>query len=222
MRRGEPRRVNARTLERHIRERVWPLLHERGFDLFAPQTAWRHWPGGVDVVGFDVLDRVAAAAHGCPPRSFFLELGVQLDAVPAGDFPAQIEGRLAPAPAACQVARTLPPARRRSFHGETRIWEVAEDGSNLGPVFGDAASKLRRALPGFERFHEPRRALDALARSGRWHPRPGEDAWLEVTGYLAVAAGQYDVARARLERLLAQTTERQRRRRLRQAIAMLR
>jgi hypothetical protein len=202
----------------HVESLVWPLLRERGFTLFGDATAWRRFDGGVDVVGFRVLDELSAGALGCPPGSFFLDLGVHLDAVP-GPHPEQRDGRLAPRPDECQVTRRLPPAKRRSFHGETRIWVVEPDGANLGPVFGDALSKLRRALPGFDRFHGPRRALDALARAGRWHPHPGDEAWLEVTAYLAIAAGEYDVARARLERLLAETDSR--RGRLRRALEML-
>lgn len=181
--------VNRRSVERELRGRVWPVLADAGFDLFAAHAAWRHWVAGVDVVDVRFVADDSA--------SFRLTAAVHFHAVP-GRRLRHLQGRLAPGLARCELHRAYAPGPRRASATDSEVWQVAADGSNLDDVLGDLRAKCRRAASSLEVLHEPRAALGELARRTRWRPRAGEPEWLRVTGYLAAAVGEYDLARSRL------------------------
>ncbi len=65
-------------------------------------------------------------------------------------------------------------------------------------MLGDLRGKARRAARSLDVLHDPRRALGELGRRTRWRPRAGDADWLRVTGFLAAAVGEYELARSRL------------------------
>jgi hypothetical protein len=177
--------VTRRTIERD----VWPVLAELGFELLAPHAAWRHWHGGVDAIHV-LWERDDA---------FRLVAGVQFDAVPHGHRPRLRDGRLAPAASELHAVRSYVSGPALAHPLDAELWLADGDRDAL---LGELRSKARRAARSLEVLHEPGRAVAELGRRTRWAPRPGTTGWLEVTGYLAAAAGAYDVARPRLQRLL--------------------
>lgn len=198
--------MQRRTVERD----VWPVLEELGFELHAPHAAWRHWDGGVD------------ALHVLWERddAFRLVAGTHFHAVPVERAPRVRAGRLAPSVEQCHVTRAYAPGPSRADALDRELWLAAADPEAL---LGDLRGKARRAAASLDVLHRPRAALEELARRTRWQPRPGSTGWLEVTGYLAAAAGAYDVARPRLQRLLRELepAETARAQRVRSALAML-
>jgi hypothetical protein len=175
--------MSRRTVERE----VWPGLAALGFELTAPHAAWRHWSAGVDAVHV-LWERDDA---------FRLVVGVQFDAVPHRHR--QRSGRRAPAAGELHAVRTYVPGPAHADPLDRELWLATGDRDAL---LGDLRGKALRAARSLDLLHDPRRALDELGRRTRWRPRPGTAGWLEVTGYLAAAAGAYDVARPRLQRLL--------------------
>jgi hypothetical protein len=179
--------VGAVTGRTTIERAVWPALADAGFELQAPHAAWRHWHGGVDAV------------HVRWERDdgFLLVAGVQFDAVPHRQR--LRSGRAAPRAAELHVWRRYAPAPVRADAIDRDLWLVNGD---AGALLGDLRAKARRAARSLAVLHDPAKALDELGRRTRWEPRPATASWLEVTGYLAAAAGAFDVARPRLQRLL--------------------
>ncbi|HET7045086.1 MAG TPA: hypothetical protein VFI37_09575 [Gaiellaceae bacterium] len=180
--------VNRRGIERELRARIWPLLTAEGFELFAAHAAWRPWDAGVDLLDVRFVGDDAA--------SFRLTAGVHFHAVPATRRLRHLHGRLAPGPGQCDVVRAYAPGPSRAGALDREVWRV--DDANLDELLGDLRSKVRRAARSLDVLHDPRRALGELGRRTRWRPRAGEPGWLRVTGYLAAAVGEYDLARSRL------------------------
>ena len=189
---------------------VWPELVELGFELHSPHAAWRHWAGGVDA-----LHVVWESGD-----AFRLVAGCHFHAVPLARAPRTREGRLAPTLEELHVTRAYAPGPARADGGDRELWRV---GGDVGALVGDLRGRARRAARSLEVLHDPARALQELARRTRWHPRPSTPGWLEVTGYLAVSAGAYDVARPRLQRLIRELEpgEAKRAQRVRSALALL-
>jgi hypothetical protein len=198
----------ARVSRRSIERQVWPALEEAGFELLAPHAAWRHWHGGVDAVHV-LWERDDA---------FRLVAGVQFDAVP--HRPRLRSGRSAPQAAELHIVRAYPPGLAYADAIDRELWLT---GDNRSALLGELRGKALRAERSLEVLHDPRRAVAELSHRTRWQPRPGTTGWLEVTGYLAAAAGAYDVARPRLQRLLRELPPSQARRaqRVRSALTLL-
>lgn len=180
--------ANRRSVERELRARVWPVLAAEGFELFAAHAAWRHWDAGVDLVDVRFV--------GDDAPSLRVTAGARFHAVPAPRRLRHLDGRLAPGPAQCDVVRAYAPGPSRAAPLDREVWRVDE--ANLDEILGDLRGKARRAARSLEVLHDPRRALGELGRRTRWRPRAAEPEWLRVTGYLAAAVGEYDLARSRL------------------------
>jgi hypothetical protein len=196
----------ARSLERE----VWPVLAAAGFELEAPHAAWRHWDGGVDAVHV-LWER---------DEAFRLVAGTLFHAVPDAR-PVRVRGgRLAPAAGELHVHRVYAPGPARADALDRELWVA---GGDRDALLGDVRGRVRRAARSLDVLHEPARALAELTRRTRWQPHPGTTPWFEVTGYLAAAAGAYDVARPRLQRLLRELepAEERRAQRIRSALALL-
>jgi hypothetical protein len=192
---------------RTIEHQVWPALEALGFELTAPHAAWRHWHGGVDAVHV-LWERDDA---------FRLVVGVQFDAVPHRQR--LRGGRRAPTAAELHAFRTYVPGPAHADALDRELWLASGD---RGALLGDLRGRAVRAARSLEQLHDPARALAELGRRTRWRPRPGTAGWLEVTGYLAAAAGAYDVARPRLQRLLRELDgDRRHAQRVRSALALL-
>jgi hypothetical protein len=192
---------------RSIEREVWPELARAGFELQAPHAAWRHWHGGVDAIHV-LWERDDA---------FRLVAGVQFDAVPHGRRIRS--GRSAPAAEGLHVSRPYAPGPALADPLDRELWLAAAEPDAL---LGELRGKVRRAARSLELLHDSGLALAELGRRTRWRPRPGTAGWLEVTGYLAAAAGAYDVARPRLQRLLRELDgEPVRAQRVRSALTLL-
>jgi len=195
--------MSRRTIERE----VWPTLAELGFELRAPHAAWRHWHGGVDAVHV-LWERDDA---------FRVVAGVQFDAVPHRQR--LRGGRRAPTADELHALRTYVPGRAHADDLDRELWLADGDRPAL---LGDLRGRVIRAARSLDVLHNPAGALRELGRRTRWRPRPATAGWLEVTGYLAAAAGEYEVARPRLQRLLRELDgEPRRAQRVRSALALL-
>jgi hypothetical protein len=204
------RAYRARMSRRSIERQVWPVLKEVGFELHAPHAAWRHWHGGVDAIHV-LWERDDA---------FRFVAGVQFDAVPLAGRQRLREGRHAPAAEQLHAVRPYVAGPAHADPLDRELWVADGDRSAL---LGELRAKAHRAARSLDVLHDPARAVAELGRRTRWAPRPGTTGWLEVTGYLAAAAGAYDVARPRLQRLLRELppTEPRRAQRVRSALTLL-
>ncbi len=61
--------MDARGVNRALRARVWPLLRQRGFDVFTDRAAWRYTPQAIDVIEVQSVGP-AADGVGCTSFSF--------------------------------------------------------------------------------------------------------------------------------------------------------
>ena len=75
--------MNSRIVAKGIKNEIWPLLRESGFDAFTLKTAWRHLPEQIHVVNFQSFNAYLSEGLGCTTFSFALNLGIFFRAIPA-------------------------------------------------------------------------------------------------------------------------------------------
>ena len=67
--------IDSRTVNKCIKQRIWPLLRIAGFEKFNSRNAWRF--GNVFwVVNFQSFNRYNATVLGCTTFSFAINLGL--------------------------------------------------------------------------------------------------------------------------------------------------
>ncbi|HEX5823745.1 MAG TPA: DUF4304 domain-containing protein, partial [Candidatus Limnocylindrales bacterium] len=168
--------IDAKAVNRVLREIVWPDLKRLGFSRRTPRTAWRDRPGAVQVVNFQSFNSYLAEAIGSTTFSFGVNLGVFYPAIaeqtPVAAF---IPDWSRPPEWHCQARKHLgkgivqpnEPAARRWFDPRAPqpslgswvdrpdVWYVLGDGSNLDIVVNDAHDRITEiGLPWLDRLSD--------------------------------------------------------------------
>jgi hypothetical protein len=70
--------MDSKSVNKEIRQTIWPLLREAGFWRFSSRSAWRHAESRVEVLNFQSFNSYNAGVLGCTTYSFSVNLGVFL------------------------------------------------------------------------------------------------------------------------------------------------
>lgn len=200
--------VDSRTVNAHIKKRIWPLLRDAGFTVFTSRTAWRHGEDRIDVLNFQSFNSYNAGVLGCTTYSFSVNLGCFLMTIPPQYEPSGIkskDGRLLPQESACHFRGRLVRSFEQPELQQTEIWYIDPGEKYLGWSMTDVAGLVgSKALPWFQKFADPQFALAVLLNEDEdmhelWgfgrNPSPDRHYF---TGYLALQNEQFDLARERL------------------------
>jgi hypothetical protein len=201
--------MDSAWVNREIRKVVRPLLTSSGFTAFTPRTAWRYWPGRIDILNFQSFNAYLAASIGCTTYSFTINLSVYLTGMGnAGDpeRPEEFLGHLRFRP---ERSVDQPELLRRD------IWYVDPEGTWLDAMVTDAHDVIARSgVPWFDRWREDPAVLEVLKApmpelaDGTQLPgnidSPVRNA---TTGYLARRRGEDALALRFLSRALEQYEE---------------
>jgi hypothetical protein len=199
-------------VNRILRECIWPLLKEHGFATFTQRTSWRHTADRIDVVDFRPVGADRAHVLGCTPFSFSINLGIFFLAIPPQFGPDSIKRRvnvLLPQESLCHFRHPLTKARLDAEGTRPDIWYIDPQGSNAMAVVQEAATDLvQQAIPWFARYSAPNTALHILLNDDEnfatvWgfgrNPSPIRH---YLTGYMALAQRQYELAMIHLKAAL--------------------
>jgi hypothetical protein len=183
--------IDAKVVNRALREIVWPDLKRLGFSRRTPRSAWRDRPDAIQVVNFQSFNSYLAEAIGSTTYSFGVNLGVFYPAIAEQSSDAAfIPDELRPAEWHCQARKHLgkgivqpnEPLSRRWFDPRAPrsslgtwvdrpdVWYVLDDGSNLDVVVNDARDRIIEiGLPWLDRLSdlgEARRHFETVESSG--------------------------------------------------------
>jgi hypothetical protein len=204
--------MDSKTVNRHIRTSIWPVLKEAGFSTFTSRSAWRYRDEKVDVINFQSFNAYLAESLGCTTYSFTLNLGCYFHAVPEQFQPGMVKqrnGQLCPEEYMCHLRRTLRKGLRQPELRRRDIWYVDPEGENLERIMADVERAIvKQALPWFENYEDLRRVLRVLRRGEeRQHGTFGFGANPSpmrsfLSGFIALRLGETRVAQQGLQAAL--------------------
>lgn len=201
------------TLRKRITRLIQLFLKEVDFDSFQGTTAWRHTPGRIEIVHIKFIRPCDTTIIGCTTASFSLEQGLFFESFPNNQV--------------MKFSQWLPEpygASMRNFHRRTiaqpalkrrDIWLVEQDGSNLEECVADAIKILQlKAEPWFVRFRNDSEVINTLLNEldqvdeigllQSWNGGLNCPHRNHLVAYVALGAGELEIARDAFERLLNQ------------------
>lgn len=177
------REVDAKAIDRALREELWPRLKAAGFDRRVGRTAWRDRGPAVQCVAIRSFNAHLADLMGATTFSIAVSLGVFFAAIAersqVGRF---VRDRARPKEPQCHLRRNLtkgfaqPVDHRRPIAGldprvptlgewkdRPDVWLILTDGSNLATCVRDATEQVTaRGLPWLDRLSDPTEAIRCL------------------------------------------------------------
>ena len=199
--------MDSKAVNKRIKSEVWPLLHGAGFSQFSTRTAWRHRERQIDVMNFQSFNSHNASVLGCTTYSFSVNVGCYLLEVPEA-FPSVKDkgGTLVPEEYQCHFRGRLAKQLRQPEFPDKYIWFVDVEGGYIQAALHDVRMVVSRdAFPWFDRLRDRTEVLrilreDQETMSQLWgFGRQGSPARHYLTGYVALAAGQHNIARESLQ-----------------------
>jgi hypothetical protein len=204
--------MDSKTVNSHIKKRIWPLLRDAGFKVFTSRTAWRHGADRIDVLNFQSFNSYNAGVLGCTTYSFSVNLGCFLLAIPPQYEPSRMkskDGCLLPQEYECHFRGQLARSFEQPELKRPDIWYIDPGEKYLGWSMTDVAGLIgSRALPWFQKFADPEFALSVLLNEDErmpelWgfgrNPCPTRHYF---AGYLAIQREHFDLAHEHLNAAL--------------------
>lgn len=212
------RNMNSKEIAKEIKKQAWPMLKERGFELFENHYTWRVRDGFTDVINFQSFGENQAFPWSLTPGSFAINLGCYVGAIPYEGHPnnrkkKKIKNKtvMLPHEHDCQLRRRLPKnfmQWQQPF--SSKWWYVNKKGSNLESVVNKAVKNIEEiALPWFDQINSNEAVLNLVenreqSMDENWGWGNKESfIWHYNLGYLYLALGKYDTAIEHLEKALA-------------------
>ena len=196
--------MDSKIVNREIKKTVWPALKRAGFDHFTQRTAWRHHEDSIDVVNFQSFNSYNADVIGINTFSFCVNLGKYLLYVPP-TWDVKVKGGIQlPNEAECLFRGRLFPNVAAAPSDKT-IWSIDASGKNLLWCIQDVLGQVSTALEWFAALDERSHVLSVLLQKDEhmcrlWgfgrNPSPSRS---YSTGYVALALGQQELARSKLQ-----------------------
>lgn len=200
--------MDSKVVNKAIRQSVRPLLKELGFSRFTPRTAWRYTEGRVEVLNFQSFNSYLAESIGATTYSFSVNLGCLLLEVPSTGIKVK-DGFLMPQEYECHLRGRLSRGFRQRELKRRDTWYIDPDGRYLERAMQDVATAIQRdAEPWFAQLRDSGQVLDLLLSADEkvcelWgfgaNPSPNRS---YLTGYVARALGQQELARDKLTEAL--------------------
>lgn len=201
--------IDKKTVEKALKETLWPLLKLHGFQTFKGRTAWRHAEKRIDVVEIQFFPKEKADQWGITPYSFALPVGCFFTFVPSEYEPRikREKGLPLPDEIYCHLHKDSLKHLKQRECKIPNIWYVDPKGKYLNAVVEDAKSLLEgETFAWFERFDDLPKLLKDITEIPRADIALGLTLGIprQLAGFLALEIGEWSLAK----RLLQQELER--------------
>lgn len=120
--------MDSSVVNKEIKSKIRPLLHDAGFTKFTPRTSWRYSRGKIDVINFQSFNSYLANSAGCTTYSFCVRLGCSFDAIPRRERVTRRDGYLRPEEYECHFRLALQKSIKQSSLKRTDVWYVDPTG----------------------------------------------------------------------------------------------
>lgn len=144
--------IDSKTINKEIKNDIWPLLKDVGFSKLTSRTAWRLAEETIEVINFQSFNSYLADGIGCTTFSFAINLGVYYKCYELTPWFKPEQHIDLPQEYACHARKRLEKNINQAilFHPYNNpsglfwekdrmdIWYIVEDGSNIEEAINDA------------------------------------------------------------------------------------
>lgn len=201
--------IDKKIVEKALKDALWPLLKQHGFDTFKGRTAWRHQGKKIDVVEIQFFPKEQVGKWNITPYSFALGAGVFFTFIPPHAGPIKNKGgELLPKEVDCHLRTTPFKTLKQRECKIPNIWYIDPLGKYLESAIGDARKHLEdRELLWFGRFNNLGEVLRMLLEVEPSDEIHGMGAKLSpkrsyITGFVALEFGRWHLAVQSLQEAL--------------------
>lgn len=199
--------MDKKTVEKALKDALWPLLKQHGFQTFKGRTAWRHTEKRIDVVEIQFFPKEKADQWGITPYSFALPVGCFFTFV-ASVYEPRIKrekGLLLPDEPQCHLRKDSLRHLKQRECKIPNIWYVDSKGKYLNAAVEDARSLLEgETFAWFERFDDLPKLLKDITEIPRADLALGLTLGIprQLAGFLALEIGEWSLAKKLLQQEL--------------------
>lgn len=205
--------MDKKTVEKALKEALWPLLKQHGFQTFKGRTAWRHTEKRIDVVEIQFFPKEKADQWGITPYSFALPVGCFFTFVPYSLSASRVKTNgeiLLPLEHQCGIRRAPNKTLKQRESKIPNIWYIDPKGKYLNAAVEDAKSLFdKEILLWFERFNDLKEVLRILLEdeedmnnSGWGFGANHSPARYYFSGFVALELGEWSLAKKLLQQAL--------------------
>lgn len=199
--------MDKKSVEKSLKEALWPLLKQHGFQTFKGRTAWRHTEKRIDVVEIQFFPKEKADQWDITPYSFALPVGCFFTFA-ASEYEPRIrreKGLLLPDEPQCHLRKDSLRHLKQRECKIPNIWYVDPKGKYLNAVAEDARSLLEGEIfAWFERFNDLAMLLKSITEEPRADIALGLTLGIprQLAGFLALEIGEWSLAKKLLQQEL--------------------
>jgi len=199
--------MDKKTVEKVLKEMLWPLLKQHGFQVFKGRAAWRHTEKRIDVVEIQFFPREKADQWGITPYSFALPMGCFFPFAPSEYEPMikREKNLILPNEAQCHLRRTTLKTLNQRECNIPNIWYIDPRGKYLNAVIEDIKNQFSGEIfAWFERFDNLPSLLKDLIETPNVHIILGLTLGIPryLAGFLALEIGEWLLAKKLLQQEL--------------------
>lgn len=199
--------MDKKTVEKSLKEALWPLLKQHGFQTFKGRKAWRHTEKRIDVVEIQFFPRGKADQWGITPYSFALPVGCFFPFA-ASEHESRIKREkelMLIDETQCHLRKTALKTLKQRECKITNIWYIDPKGKYLNAAVEDAKNLFNREIfAWFESFDNLPNLLKNLTETPDAHIALGLTlgAPRYLAGFLALETGEWSLAKKLLQQEL--------------------
>lgn len=199
--------IDKKTVEKALKEALWPLLKQHGFQTFKGRTAWRHTEKRIDVVGIQFFPREKADQWGITPYSFALPVGCFFTFVPSLYEPRikREKELMLPDEPQCHLRKDSLRHLKQRECKVPNIWYIDPKGKYLNAAVEDAINIIEsEVFAWFDSFEDLPRLLKNITEIPRADIALGLTLGFprQLAGFLALETGEWGLAKKLLQQEL--------------------
>lgn len=199
--------VDKKTVEKALKEALWPLLKQHGFQTFKGRRAWRHAEKRIDVVEIQFFPREKADQWDITPYSFALPVGCFFPFVPSEHQPRikREKGLPLPEEIYCHLRKDSLRHLKQRESKIPNIWYIDPKGKYLNAAIEDTKNILEgEVFAWFDSFEDLPKLLKNIIEVPRADLALGLTLGIprQLAGFLALETGEWSLAKKLLQQEL--------------------
>lgn len=199
--------IDKKIVEKLLKEALWPVLKQHGFQTFKGRTAWRHAEKRIDVVEIQFFPKEKADQWDITPYSFALPVGCFFTFAASLYEPRikrEKELRL-PDETQCHLRKTTLKTLKQRECKIPNVWYIDPKGKYLNAAIEDAKNILEgEVFAWFDSFENLPRLLKTIIEVPRADLALGLTLGFprQLAGFLALEIGEWSLAKKLLQQTL--------------------
>lgn len=199
--------MDKKTVEKALKDALWPVLKAHGFQTFKGRTAWRHAEKRIDVVEIQFFPKEKADQWDITPYSFALPVGCFFTFVPSEYEPRirREKGLPLPDEIYCHLHKRPLRTLKQRESKIPNIWYIDPKGKSLNTAVENAKNILEgEVFAWFDSFEDLPKLLKTIMEVPRADLALGLTLGFprQLAGFLALEIGEWSLAKKLLQQEL--------------------